>query len=146
MITLLWILTKLKYRGSYIGFLARVTKTKVGPHFRIFRQARVVNCTIGYNTHIGVEAVVRNTDIGDNTGIAERCIVGVYNRKNQRVKIGNNVMIGTGSIVMEGVRIGDNAWVGAGSVIRSNVKRNAVVAGNPAEMIRIRPNNNKIMG
>lgn len=143
---LLWILTKLKYRSVYIGYLARVTKTTMGKKCRIFRQARVVNCRIGYNTHISCEAIVRNTDIGDNCGIAERSIIGVYNRKNKRTVIGNDVMIGTGSIIMEGVRIGDGCWIGAGTVIRSNVRKNSVIAGNPPQLIRRKLNDKGIMG
>ena len=142
---LLWLYTKLKYRGSYVGYLARISNTKVGSKFRIFRQARIMNTTVGYNSHLGCEAIVRNTDIGSNTGIAERAIVGVYNRRNKRTVIGDSVMIGTGAIIMEGVRIGSGAWIGANSVVRSNVKRNAVVNGNPAELVRI-SNNKTIMG
>jgi len=133
-----------KYRGSHIGYLARISKCRVGRKFRIFRGARIINCTVGCNSHLGVEAVVRNCDIGDNVGIAERAIVGVYNRRRKRTRIGNDVMIGTGAIVLEGVKIGDNVWVGAGSVVRSNVKSGWVVNGNPA--VKVRRVSGEVMG
>ena len=38
-----------------------------------------------------------------------------------RVKIGNNVFVGHGTIILPGVSIGDNCVVGAGSVISSNI-------------------------
>jgi acetyltransferase-like isoleucine patch superfamily enzyme len=50
-------------------------------------------------------------------------------------KIGNNVWIGTGSIIMHGVKIGDRAVISAGSVITKDVPADAHMAGNPARDI-----------
>lgn len=44
--------------------------------------------------------------------------------------------IGTGSTVLCGVTIGENAIVGAGSVVTKDVPDNAIVAGNPAHLLR----------
>ena len=52
------------------------------------------------------------------------------------VRIGNNVWIGAGVIILPGVEIGDNSVIGAGSVVTKDVPANAVVAGNPAKIIR----------
>lgn len=52
------------------------------------------------------------------------------------IKIGNNVFIGAGSIILPGVTIGDNVVVGAGSVVTKSVPDNLVVAGNPAKFMR----------
>jgi maltose O-acetyltransferase len=46
------------------------------------------------------------------------------------------VWIGAGVIVLAGVTIGDNAVVGAGSVVIKSVAPNTVVAGNPAVKIK----------
>lgn len=54
------------------------------------------------------------------------------------VIIGNNVWIGGRVTILKGVTIGDNAVVGAGAVVTKNVPMNAVVAGNPARIIRMR--------
>lgn len=51
------------------------------------------------------------------------------------VKIGNNVFIGAGSIVLCNTRIGDNVIVGAGSVVTKDIPSNSVYAGNPAVFI-----------
>jgi acetyltransferase-like isoleucine patch superfamily enzyme len=48
------------------------------------------------------------------------------------VKIGDNVWIGWGSIILKGVTIGDNSIIAAGSVIIKDVPPNVLVAGNPA--------------
>jgi acetyltransferase-like isoleucine patch superfamily enzyme len=44
--------------------------------------------------------------------------------------------IGTGSTILCGITIGENAVVGAGSVVTRDVPDNAVVAGNPARLMR----------
>jgi virginiamycin A acetyltransferase len=54
------------------------------------------------------------------------------------IKVGNDVWIGHGSIILSGVTIGDGAIVGAGSVVTKNVEPYSIVAGNPAKFIRKR--------
>lgn len=51
------------------------------------------------------------------------------------IVIGENVWIGSGSVVVPGVTIGDGAVVGAGSVVTKDVPSNTKVAGNPARII-----------
>lgn len=52
------------------------------------------------------------------------------------VAIGRNVWIGDKVTVLPGVHIGDGAIIGAGSVVTGDVPAYAVVAGNPARIIR----------
>ena len=52
--------------------------------------------------------------------------------------IGNDVYIGTNAIILAGVTIGDGAVVGAGAVVTKDVPPYAVVAGNPAKIIKYR--------
>lgn len=52
------------------------------------------------------------------------------------IKIGNNVWIGGGAIVLPGVTIGDNTVVGAGAVVTRDLPANVVAVGNPARVIR----------
>jgi maltose O-acetyltransferase len=48
------------------------------------------------------------------------------------VRIGQNVWIGSGAIILPGVSVGDDAIVGAGSVVTRDVPPGATVVGNPA--------------
>lgn len=52
--------------------------------------------------------------------------------------IGNDVWIGYGSTILSGVTIGDGVVVGACSVVSRDVPPYAIIAGNPAEVVRMR--------
>jgi acetyltransferase-like isoleucine patch superfamily enzyme len=52
------------------------------------------------------------------------------------IVIGDDVFIGTNSIILKGITIGDRAIIGAGSVVTKDVPADAIAAGNPATVIR----------
>lgn len=52
------------------------------------------------------------------------------------VKIGNCVWIGGGSIILPGVSIGDNCVIGAGSVVTKSIPANTIAFGNPCRVVR----------
>ena len=51
------------------------------------------------------------------------------------VRIGRDVWIGGGAILLPGVSIGDGAIIGAGSVVTRDVAAGATVVGNPARIV-----------
>lgn len=52
------------------------------------------------------------------------------------IKVGNNVFIGYGAVILPGVTIADNVVIGARSVVTKDVPENSVVAGVPARVIK----------
>jgi virginiamycin A acetyltransferase len=54
------------------------------------------------------------------------------------IKIGNDVWVGHGVIVLAGVTVGDGAILAAGSIVTKDVEPYSIVAGNPAKLIRKR--------
>ena len=54
----------------------------------------------------------------------------------RKIKIGCNVWVGWGVIILKGVTIGDNSIIAAGSVVVSDIPQNVIVAGNPAKVIK----------
>ena len=52
------------------------------------------------------------------------------------IRIGKNVWIGSDCTILPGVTIGDNAVIGAGSVVTKDVPENMVAVGSPAKVIR----------
>ena len=78
--------------------------------------------------------------IGDNTQITAGVIVlgnifGELPRQQRDTVIGKNVFIGMNSVILMGAAIGDNVIVGAGSVVSGSIPSNSVCAGNPAKVI-----------
>lgn len=75
------------------------------------------------------------TVIGDYFTIAGGAKIGITEAGKGAV-IGNNVTMGINSCIIGNLHIGDNVVIGAGSVVTKDVPANAVVAGNPAKIIK----------
>lgn len=52
------------------------------------------------------------------------------------IEVGNNVWIGGNVVVLPGVKIGDNVVIGAGSIVTKNIPSNVVAVGNPCKVIK----------
>jgi acetyltransferase-like isoleucine patch superfamily enzyme len=100
-------------------------------------------CTISAFQHvsIGRECIVADRvmliDFDHGVVEVERPVreQGIYKRN---VRIGNNVWIGYGASFLRGVTVGDNAVIGTYTVVNKNVADNAVVAGVPVRLLRMR--------
>ena len=110
---------------------------------------------IGPKTVLGQECTISaygRVRIGEQCVIADRAMFidfdhgvvevdrpirkqGIYTRD---VVVGSNVWIGYGACILRGVRVGDNSIIGTNSVVTKDVPANAVVAGIPARIIRMR--------
>jgi acetyltransferase-like isoleucine patch superfamily enzyme len=101
-------------------------------------------CTISAYQHvsIGRECIVADRvmliDFDHGVVEVERPVrlQGIYKRD---VRVGHNVWIGYGACVLRGVTVGENAIVGTNAVVTKDVEPNAVVAGVPARVVRMRP-------
>jgi len=106
-------------------------------------------CTISAYQHvrIGEQCVIADRamfiDFDHGVVEVERPIrlQGIYKRD---VEVGNNVWIGYGACVLRGVRVGDNAVIGTNSVVTKDVPANAVVGGIPARVLRMREEPRKL--
>lgn len=72
-------------------------------------------------------------EIGDNFSFKNNTTIGCKNHK--RPIIGNDVEVGVNVVIIGGIRIGNNVTIGAGAVVVKDVPDNAVVAGNPAKIL-----------
>lgn len=52
------------------------------------------------------------------------------------IEIGNNVWIGGNTVVLPGVKIGDNCVIGAGSIVTKDIPSNSIAVGNPCKIIK----------
>lgn len=87
--------------------------------------------TIGSHTllgpNIGLYAANHSTDA------TERINGGCYGKP---IHIGNNVWLGGDVKVLQGVTIGDNTIIGAGSIVTKDIPDNVIAVGNPCKVIR----------
>ena len=84
----------------------------------------------GYSTIIFAESVGENCEIWYNVTI------GRAHNLCRRPRIGNNVKVCAGAIVLGDIEIGDNCIIGAGAVVTKSIPANSVVGGNPAKIIK----------
>lgn len=61
---------------------------------------------------------------------------GIEQRKIRPVNIGKQVFIGSRVIILKGVTIGDNAIIGAGSVVTKDVPKDSIACGNPCCIVK----------
>jgi acetyltransferase-like isoleucine patch superfamily enzyme len=123
-------------------------ETKIGAFVEVQKNARVgKRCKISSHTF-----VCEGVTIEDNVMIAHNVtfINDTYPRattpggelktdqdwKVETTLVKKGASIGSGATILANVIIGENAMVGAGSVVTRNVPANAVVAGNPARILR----------
>lgn len=83
-------------------------------------------------------------EIGDDVTLAPRVHILAHDASTKKhlnytrlgkVKIGNRVFVGASAIILPGVTIGDDVVIGAGSVVSRDIPAGHVAAGNPARII-----------
>jgi acetyltransferase-like isoleucine patch superfamily enzyme len=131
---------------------------RIGDRFKICENCIIAvgeaEIEIGDNGFIGVGTYINATygcvKIGNGVAIAPFCKLFTFSHhyspeKSVResfyykdVVIGNNVLIGSNSVILPGVTIGDGAIIAAGSVVIRDVESNSIVGGIPAKIIKRR--------
>ena len=100
-----------------------------------------IGAVVGRGTMIDMGTVLGGrATVGDHCHIgAGTVLAGVVEPASATpVVVEDNVMIGANAVVLEGVRIGEGAVVAAGAVVTEDVPPNAVVAGTPARVIKMK--------
>ena len=149
-----------------ISFRAWIVDSIIEKTARVQAQCKVRYSTIERYTYIGAGSSVTHANIGSFCSIAADATIGggghdlaavstspvfcegknifgtnfAKNKFNpyKKTTIGNDVWIAGRAIILQGVTIGNGAVVGAGAVVTKDVPPYAIVAGNPARIIRYR--------
>ena len=97
-------------------------------------------CQIGKDTSFphGGQGVVLHDEavIGDRCLIQCNVVIGGRGGKPGAPKIGDDVLIGAGAVVLGDITIGNNVAIGANAVVLKSVPDNAVVVGIPGKIIK----------
>ena len=144
-----------------------VTASTVDKTAKILSGVSFVNSSLGKYSYVCYDCEIVNTDIGGYCSISDHVFIGGAEHPMQwvstspvfqnvkhsgptkrfamhnlpaskRTLIGNDVWIAHGAIIKAGVKIGNGAVVGAGAIVTKDVPPYAIVAGNPAKVIRCR--------
>jgi acetyltransferase-like isoleucine patch superfamily enzyme len=113
-----------------IGCFVEIAKSKIGKDCRILPFAFISAGTeIGDRTFVGPGVRILNDKYVDD----------FTRTKFQPCKIGNNVIIGSGAVILPGVTIGDKVRIGAGAVVTKDCfDTKGWYVGNPARIMKSR--------
>ena len=95
---------------------------KIGPGLRIH--------------HFGGIVIHNSVRIGTNATIYHNVTIGLKNdHESQAATIGDNVYIGTGTVILGNITIGNNVRIGANALVLENIPDNSTAVGNPARIL-----------
>ena len=105
---------------SQVGNFVELKKTNLGRGSKASHLTYLGDATIGEKTNIGAGTVTCNFD----------------GKNKHETHIGDNVKIGSDTMLVAPVTVGDGAATGAGSVVTKNIEPNKLVVGAPAKVIK----------
>ena len=149
---------------SFIHTLSDVQSDNIGEDTKVWQFCVILKgAIIGSNCNINAQVLIENdvvignnvtikpgVQVWDGTRIEDNVFIGpnatltndVMPRSKQypesfsKITIREGASIGANATLLPGVTIGSHAMVGAGAVVTKDVPEHAVVAGNPAKIIR----------
>ena len=128
-------------------------KVKIGSYSYVNQDSIIVSgvignfCSIGYRCQIGMfEHPVNHISTSPWIFKENKSLLGLntFSEIHSPPIIGNDVWIGSNSIILQGVEIGDGSIIAAGSVVTKDVAPYSVVGGVPAKLIKYRFNEEEI--
>jgi len=114
-----------RYAVEWVWGIELPRKTKIGKGLSLYHgQALVVNqgVVFGDNCTLRNSVTIGHKKLADGT--FSRC-----------PRLGNGVDVGANAVIIGDIEIGDNAIIGAGSVVTKSVPANCTVVGNPARVL-----------
>lgn len=108
--------------GARIGNFAEVKNSTIGAGVQMHHFSYAGDATIGTRTNVGAGTITCNYD----------------GERKHHTEVGEDVFLGSDTLLIAPVTVGDGAQTGAGAVVRRDVPPNGVAVGMPARVIRHR--------
>lgn len=121
-----------------MGPFARLRKgAHLKSHVHMGNFGEVKDSTLAEGVKMGHFSYIGNATIGANTNIGAGTITANYDgEKKNPTEIGEDVFIGSDTMLIAPVKLGDGARTGAGAIVTRNVPEDTLVVGMPARAIR----------
>lgn len=121
-----------------MGPFARLRKgAHLGNHVHMGNFGEVKDSHLADGVKMGHFSYIGNAQIGANTNIGAGTITCNYDgEKKHNTEIGEDVFIGSDTMLVAPLKIGDGARTGAGAVVNKNVEADTLVVGMPARAIK----------
>ena len=115
--------------------------TNIYPAFlrKLYKMDLGIGVRIAHKAHLDKSINPTGIHIGDMTWVLNGAFVMAHDHCRSLktdTYIGHDCVIGVNAIVMPGVKIGDEVVVGSGSVVTKDIPNNCIVVGNPAKIIK----------
>jgi bifunctional UDP-N-acetylglucosamine pyrophosphorylase/glucosamine-1-phosphate N-acetyltransferase len=107
-------------KGVHMGNFGEVKDSTLGPGVKMGHFSYIGNATIGAETNIGAGTITCNYD----------------GEKKHATEIGENVFLGSDTMLVAPLKLGDGARTGAGAVVTKDVPEDTLVVGVPARAIK----------
>lgn len=159
--------TEHRNKTAKIGYMAKIHNLKLGKYNKISNYSVIVNSSLDDYSYIGSNCLISETEIGKFCSIGSEVVINLAKHPTHllsthpafystgghvgitfvsenkfkefgHVVIGNDVWIGTRSMIMADLKIGNGAIIAAGAIVTHDVEPYSIVGGIPARVIRKR--------
>lgn len=159
-------LNKYKDLSLRLGVGVSLNNIELGNHVCLGNNVSISNSSIGDHSYVNSGTKINRTEVGKFCSIGPNIKFGlgihpthlisthpafysnnkpfktfadkVYFKEYGRIKLGNDVWVGSDVIIMDNVDIGDGSIIAAGAIVTKDVKPYEVVGGIPAKHIKFR--------
>ncbi|MCA0931060.1 CatB-related O-acetyltransferase [Lutimonas saemankumensis] len=160
------LLKKFKKENLSLDYFVTITNSRIGNFNHFGDEVQLINSEIGDHSYVNSNTRITHSIIGKYCSIGSNVTLGMgihptdlvsthpafySNKKSFKtfadsnfveeyspIILGNDVWIGSNSIIMGGVKIGNGAIIAAGAVVTKDVKPYEIVGGIPAKHIKMR--------
>lgn len=131
-------------KGSFINTNNNYLDTdsiEIGDYTLLAQGVNIICANHPVSTKERIVPIDDNLDDGtysyiDEDGNFDESIEYTFVNTRSPVKIGDRCWIGANTIILPGVTIGDNVVIGSGSIVTRDIPSNSIAVGNPARVIR----------